>query len=697
MQQIVISPLLDYLVVLGLCAFALYYLPLDVLRSTPASGGDTGSHYWPLYTLIKFAIPNLTYPVLNPGNNLGEPQLVHYFPTPFFFMALLYPFVGEMGRAFNVGSILPIIVNPGCVYLFFSLSGAPRKVGVVAAAFSLFAIYNEAYSMWGGNTLSLLAGQFAHQYAICFFLVAAGQFNREIKHGAPHFASAVLFALTITSHPYVGLIIPIYVGIRSLLQREMTVKKRIWRSFYVSILSFLLSAWCIVPMVLNNAWTTPLPMTWIFENWVDQVLPKILWPIGGTLGVVGVLLLTVRASRVFVFSISREILSLLFISIVYGGLYFVLPKIGLVDVRVLPQIYIFAAAISGGLLGAVLLALPVPAATAAVIIVCGLSVYWTTRFVDRFPMWSRWNYSGWYTKDVYPNLAHIYRKLRGDYSKPRVAWEHADVNDRGGSLRVFEMLPYFTGRSTLESLYTQSTIAAPMVFYLQSLYSQRPSCPFRQYRCGSFNLTAAEDKLRLLGTGELILSDKKSTDAAAQTSYLHPVIKSGFWTLYSIDGVSLVDVLNTKPFFIESADWKQRFFDWFTNYSRGTPHIIALGEHNEGEIELLRGASESSPEDGKICEPSLDVQYNQLKLTTNCPGRFHLIKFAFHPNWKADSGEKLFNTSPGMIGIVPKGAQVVLRFGPTLSWRLANLTSALTVVTILWIWIGNLRRARRAT
>lgn len=684
------EPLVDCLVVVALCSLAFIYLPIDVLRGTPASGGDTGSHYWPLYVLIKFAIPNFTYPVLNPGNNLGEPQLVHYFPTPFFIMALLVPFVGVIGRAFNVGTILPIIVNPACVYLFFSLSGAPRKIGMVAAAFSLFVIYNESYSMWGGNTLSLLAGQFAHQYALCFFMLAAGQFNRELRTRSSHYASAILFALTITSHPYVGLIVPFYVGIRSLLEIDVSLRERIWRAFYATALSFVLSAWCIVPMVLNNSWTTPLPMTWIFDDWVKQVLPKILWPIGGTLVVVLILLLVIRGIQRQVIPISRELLSLLGITLIYGGLYFAMPKLGLVDVRVLPQMYLFSATIAGGLLGAALLALPSFGPSIASLVVCGASLYWTTLHVDRFPIWNKWNYSGWYTKNVYPQLSRIYKKLDGDYSMPRVAWEHADVNDRGGSLRVFEMLPYFTGRSTLESLYTQSTIAAPMVYYLQSLYSQRPSCPFRQYRCGSFNLQQAEDKLRLLGAGELILSDKKSTDAAKQNSYLKPVITSGAWTLFSIEGVSLVEVLNSKPFFVSSDDWKQRFFEWFTNYSRGTPHLIATTTRDEAAVEELRKASEQNIDETLKCEPSLHVHYNRLELSTNCPGRFHLIKFAFHPNWAVDSGEKLFNTSPGMLGVVPKSQKLVIRFGPSLSWKLAWTIS-------LFTFLGSLAMIAKAT
>ena len=668
---------------IALCTLAIFYLPIDVLRGTPASGGDTGSHFWPLHALINFALPNRIFPVLNPGNNLGEPQLLHYFATPFFIMALLVPFVGEVGRAFNIGTILPIVVFPGCVYLFFVLSRIPRRIGVAAAAFSLFSLYNEAFSMWGGNTLSLLAGQFAHQYSLCFFVVAAGQFNRELVDRRAHVWSSILFALTITSHAYVGLIIPFYVGIRGLLELELPIRQRLWRAIYCTTLSLLMSAWSIVPMVQNNKWTTPLPMIWVFSDWMNQLLPEMLYPIGGGIAVASVALILFRKLLRNIQPASRALLSLLAITLIYGGLYFAMPKLGLVDVRVIPQISLFLAMISGALVGTLTLALPAGLSALAMFAVCGLSVYWTNLHVDRFPMWSKWNYTGWYAKDVYPLLAKMYDKLHGDFSQPRVAWEHATINDRGGSLRVFEMLPYFTGRGTLESLYTQSTIAAPMVYYLQSLISQHPSCPFRQYRCGRFNLTDAEDKLRLLGASELILSDPKSIEAAARNPYLKLIARYDPWVLYGIENVSLVEVPRTKFFFLGAEEWKQQFYDWFTNYSRGTPFIIALPDDNSVQVENLRTELNKQSSLETQCNPSLKVDFNRLELTTPCPGQFHILKFAFHPNWIADTGERLLNTSPGVIGVIPKGEKLVLRFRPSRDWKVASLVSLLTLLGLL--------------
>ena len=60
-----------------------------------------------------------------------------------------------------------------------------------------------------------------------------------------------------------------------------------------------------------------------------------------------------------------------------------------------------------------------------------------------------------------------------------------------GTVRAFENLPLFSGRSTLEGVYIQGSLSVPFIFYLQSEISQQPSTPIPDYNYSRFNLKKA--------------------------------------------------------------------------------------------------------------------------------------------------------------------------------------------------------------
>ena len=78
---------------LDVAFWALYFIcfykhvPL-IFNTEPATGGDTGSHLWPVVALREYGLAHFNFRPWNPGNYMGEPLLVHYFPLPFILMAL---------------------------------------------------------------------------------------------------------------------------------------------------------------------------------------------------------------------------------------------------------------------------------------------------------------------------------------------------------------------------------------------------------------------------------------------------------------------------------------------------------------------------------------------------------------------------------------------------------------------------------
>ena len=110
--------------------------------------------------------------------------------------------------------------------------------------------------------------------------------------------------------------------------------------------------------------------------------------------------------------------------------------------------------------------------------------------VTFIPSWIKWNYSGFEAEGDVVELRDLYARLRATSASR--GWSTSTPRPRGvGTVRAFENLPLFSGRSTLEGLYMQGSPTAPFVFYLQSEVSTAPSCPFPDWGCARSTWSAA--------------------------------------------------------------------------------------------------------------------------------------------------------------------------------------------------------------
>ncbi len=132
------------------------------------TGGDSASHllYAWLYSDGLLFSGHITAWV--PEVFGGFPFLSYYFPMPFIVIALLSKLIG-IAPAFKWGVILASMLLPGAVFsgslrwLKFS-----RIASLFAALGALAFLLHEQNSIWGGNLLSTLAGEFAYSYGLLF-------------------------------------------------------------------------------------------------------------------------------------------------------------------------------------------------------------------------------------------------------------------------------------------------------------------------------------------------------------------------------------------------------------------------------------------------------------------------------------------------------------------------------------------------
>ncbi|MCB0394323.1 MAG: hypothetical protein KDD25_07175, partial [Bdellovibrionales bacterium] len=545
-------------------------------------------------------------------------------------------------------------------------------------------IYNESYSMWGGNTLSTMAGQFAHVYAFCFLFLALGFLYEGLKEKRLSIWGVLFLSAVALSHAYVFLIVPVFFACFFVF-----AKRSEWASYFkilvaVGVLSLLLSMWFIYPMIDNNKWTTPLPMVWGFNGILESFTSAVVIPVWVALAVC-LVLIWIRPLKIYRKTIVRHLIFWMVPTLVYCGLFFVFPKIGLVDARAIPQVQLFLCVLVGYLAGAIFEKLVPRFVGVALVLPLLLGmVWWADAHVFNFPNWAKWNYESWPKKRPYLELMKMMASMRPGFSEPRVVFEHNDISNQSGTIRVFEMLPYFASRSTTESLYTQASILSPEAFHLQAEVSMTPSCPFRDFRCPQRSFATVRQKFDLLAVDHLIAITDETNQRATNSGFLNRVGNFGPWTLYkSIDNIRYAKILKGQARVIPyDKNWRQEFYSWFDNYSGEENWLVAnMGNDPSSFVQAIKN---NQIED---CEIFVKMDFFGFDFKTSCPGVPHLIKVAYHDNLKAQDGSPAYLVSPGMIGFVPQSNETRFTFGESIGWNMSVWLSWLCLFGLIFIRI----------
>lgn len=654
-----------------------FIIPWNLVFSfEPSTGGDVGSHFYPIYAMKE----SLSIRPWSPGNLAGEPLLVHYFPLPFMIMAglsLLLP----AGLAFNWIYIISVFLIPFAIYYYLKKIKVPGYGAEFSFLLALIFIFNTSFTAWGGNLSSTLAGQFCHAYALVFFFMFLGVMNDEIrKKELISLRGAFLVSAIILSHAYIALSLPIAAVSILIVANDVPLKEGLKKIIFTGLFGTAISLWWIVPFLTNNAWTTPYESSWMDSLNLFSYFPLIFFipSIAGSISLISLLSNPTGRAQLVKQSL-KYIFALLVLVVFYFFLIKIFPLIGLVDIRAIPQVQLFIGIIIGILLGLWLdLA---PRRVRPYLEAFSLGLVFVIIFIPAKSNVEslRWNWSGWTSKVGYTNFKKINDALRGNFSMPRVAFESSESTAQAGTSRAFEMLPYFSGRATNESLYMQATSFAPLVFYFEALLGKDKSCPYPQVPCPEENLQRAIELMPFLGVKDLILVSPESKLKADGLADLENTLTAEPWGIYQLKKeVSLVEVSSGQILEASPKDWKTQAINYTIKYNKDAPWVyVDHWTSQEVKTKLKKEVSQI-----KECHPEVNLTWNLIKLKTDCPGIPHIIKTAFHPSFMSSSGDDLFLVLPGYTGIIPSVNDVELKFGQTADWYISRWISLLTILYI---------------
>lgn len=674
---------------IGLCAMLL--LLLDYLRPsllflpTIAAGGDTPCHYPTAVSFCRDFLPQGRLHGWYPGSYLGHPLLLYYFPFPFLVMAALAPVTG-LPVAFKLGTVLGVFLLPLLTYVSFRLMGFRSPTPLLGAAGALVFVFLEENPIWGGTLASTLTGEFSYTYGLGFAILFLGVTYRALSRGSGFVWPALALALTAIAHGYAVL----WAGLAAsfFLFGARRPARTLGILTAIAGTAFALAGFFLVPLLGDWGWTTPYDDAWITIAW-RNLLPLLLLPLF-VLAVAGLAWTSVWGRREG--GADRRLLFLGWAALVGAALTAAGPALGIIDVRFMPFFQIALALCGAATAGLWIERLAVPRVAALGLVLLAMLHGDLNSRLLRF--WVDWNYTGLQAKEQWPAFDALTRTLSGTVADPRVAVEYNALHEKAGSIRMYEMLPHFIGRPTLEGVYNQASLMTHPVYYLASEMGASSPNPFKNRYYSRFDLDAALVHLRLLHAGEVVALSRELTVGLNQRAGVTEIARVPPYTVFRLpDPGAYVEPLSHRPVRSSLRGWRDKAYRWFTRKPLSPAHLVFT---DDPQFTLQERDEWLAPPEERLADGvrvRSEIEAERIRIHTDTVGHPLLVKVSYHPRWRAHGADGPYLIAPGLMMVVPREPDVDLVYARTTA---DHVGWALTGVGVVVVAIAGLRRRFRA-
>ncbi len=661
------TALADVLGLILLLGFLFDYLrPGLLLLPSITAGGDTPCHYPTAVFFSEYLLPRLRFHGWYAGAYLGHPLLLYYFPLPFLVMAALAPLLG-MPVAFKLGTAIPVLLLPILAYVSFRLLAFRFPGPLLGATASVVFLFVEDNPIWGGTLASTLAGEFSYTYGIGLGLLFLGFAYRAFGRGSGPWGPAALLALTALAHGYAVL----WAGLSTsyfLYGSRRPLRTLRWLAV-IALGAFALVAFWLLPLLAGWGLTTSYDDPWItvsLKNLVPPLIGPLLVP--AVLGLLVPLLSWKRSGGP-----DPRLLFLLHAATTGAALSAAGPTLGIIDVRFVPF-----AQLAACLLGAAALGLALERLAAPDLAALGLTLLAVVHADDRSRVlrhWVSWNYSGLEAKELWQPFRRVTDLLRGTVADPRVAVEYSQEHERAGSIRMYETLPFFSGRSTLEGVYNQASLMTHPVYFVTSELAAVSPNPFKKREYSSFDTESALRHLRLFNVSEIVALSPKLIASLNGRADVERVAAISPYEVFRLkdSGPGYVEPLAFAPYRTPATGFRDKAYRWLSRKPTSPVHVVYTDDARFPEM-----ADPVSPPEvplpGGVEVRSL-LGPERVAITTNRPGHPLLVKISYHRRWRADGADGPYLVSPGLMLIVPRQQEVRLVYGKDLSDHLGLVLS----------------------
>ncbi|NCZ68038.1 MAG: hypothetical protein EBY84_06080 [Acidimicrobiia bacterium] len=668
--------------------------PSLIFRNNTPTGGDMGAHvYGPAY-LRDHLLTSLRLSGWSNDWYSGLPIYRFYMVVPALFIValdILLPY----GIALKLVAVAGLLALPLCTWLFARLARLAFPIPELLVVASTIFLFDESFTIYGGNIASTMAGEFSFSIALAFAVLGFGEGWVEM-----FFPLHIVFDVLITGFAVIGFL--------SALWRRSTVAA--WLGIYGVLLA-------IGVFVARES----LPIIGLL--WNPRVLPFLylvrymLMMIGIYEAIVAVgryVSLERAAARVaksgeeqtlgpslrgrLSFNVATAI-AVSFVCISIIGFRF--QELPFASVRTLED----------GSQRYGLGPISVPAGNDG--------------FVDG---WARWNFTGYEGKNAYGEyraLIETMKQIGEDprYGCGRALWENNGETNKYGTTMGLMLLPHWTDGciGSMEGLFFEASATTPYHFIAAAAMSKQSSNPVRELRYDDNKAALGVRYLQELGVRYYMGFTPEAVREASAQPALREIARSGPWVIYQVEASDLVVPLTKQPVVIAGAaeqdvavghagDAKERWLEVGTSWFQNPNDWVALPAADGPDewqrittrIDLDRRIGEPG-ESGRrvdIVVPNETITQTNLapvvvsdvvqgrssvSFSVDTVGVPVLVRTSYFPNWNVSGATGPYRVAPNMMVVVPTSNDVRLSFG----WSFFDifayvLTIAGIVVLVRW-------------
>ena len=545
-------------------------------------------------------------------------------------------------------------------YVSLRLMRLPFPTPLLGAAAALVFLFVEDNPIWGGTIASTLTGEFSYTYGIGLAVLFLRVLFQANERGAGPWVPAACLALVASAHGYAVLwaglsATALVFGARRGTRRPG--RTLVWL-LVVAALAFGFAAPFLVPLMADWGWTTPYHDAWIDVS-TTGLVPPLLWPLLAA-AAVGLVVAALRRRA------DARLVLLGYGALVGAALAAAGPALGVIDVRFIPL-----PQLSLSLMGAAVLGLALSRLTRADVAALGrvlLAVVHADASSRILRNWADWNYSGLEGKELWPAWSDLNDRIRGGVGDPRVAVEYGKVHERAGSIRMYETLPFFSGRSTLEGVYNQASVMTHPVYYLASeLFASSPN-PFKGRTYSTFDPETALERLRLFGVGQIVSVSPELEAALDLRPDFEREARVPPYTLFRLrePGPGYVEPLAFAPVRAPLEGWRDTAYRWMMRKPPNQALLVFTPDDDDDErfeVELPNpwAPPPEVPLPGGV-EIEATLEAEEIHIRTSRPGHPLLVKVSYHPRWRAEGADGPYLASPGLMIVVPRRSEVRLHY-----------------------------------
>ncbi len=226
---------------------------LLITRSTP-TGGDMGAHVWGPAYLRDHLLPSGRLSGWTMDWYAGFPIYRFYMVVPAL-MIVLVDWVLPYSIAFKLVAVSGIVTMPVACWAFGRLARFPFPVPALFAVAGTVFLYDESFTIYGGNIASTMAGEFSFSISLTLTMVAFGLFARGLQDGSHRVSAAVLIALAALCH---GIVLMFVFG-GVLVMGLVHLDRARWRYTWTTIATAVaLSAFWVIPFLAGHSYMTDM-------------------------------------------------------------------------------------------------------------------------------------------------------------------------------------------------------------------------------------------------------------------------------------------------------------------------------------------------------------------------------------------------------------------------------------------------------